>query len=266
MTKDNKTALKPQAGFTLVELAIVMIIIGLLIGGVLKGQQLITNAQITATVAQIKAIDAATTSFKDQFATVPGDMANPTARIPNCPAVGACGNVGNADGRVGAASISFAAVPAGEQIGYWAQLSADGLLTGITPNTAAMTITGWGQYAPASKITGGGFDVGWNAGGAASLNAIEDNTAVTNAGEYLALHGTAGAIVGAAAADSFLTANQADRIDTKIDDGSPNTGTVVAGGNAAASATACVSATGAAGVYNEKLPGALCSLYIQFQN
>ena len=45
-----------QAGFTLVELAIVMIIIGLLIAGVLKGQELIANARVTSTVAQIKAI------------------------------------------------------------------------------------------------------------------------------------------------------------------------------------------------------------------
>jgi prepilin-type N-terminal cleavage/methylation domain-containing protein len=54
-----------QAGFTLVELAIVMIIIGLLIAGVLKGQELIANARVTSTVAQVKAIDAAISTFKD---------------------------------------------------------------------------------------------------------------------------------------------------------------------------------------------------------
>ena len=47
--------MRAQAGFTLVELAIVMIIIGLLIAGVLKGQALIGNAKVTAQVAQIKA-------------------------------------------------------------------------------------------------------------------------------------------------------------------------------------------------------------------
>jgi prepilin-type N-terminal cleavage/methylation domain-containing protein len=258
---------KSQAGFTLVELAIVMIIIGLLIGGVLKGQQLITNAQITSTVAQVKAIDAATTSFKDQYAAVPGDMLTPTARIPNCLAAGNCGIVGNGDGRVGTATVTFAAAAAGEQLGYWAQLNAAGLLTGLNPPTTAQNCTGgWNTYAPSSKITGGGYDVGWNAGGAAALTAIEDNTAVANSGEYLSLHGTGCAATGGAAADSFLTPNLATRIDTKIDDGTPNTGTVLAAGNAAAGATSCASATGATGVYNEAITKSVCSLYIQFQN
>ena len=85
MTPSQKN-MRGQAGFTLVELAIVMIIIGLLIAGVLKGQQLITNAQIAATVAQVKAFDAATTSFKDMYAAMPGDMSTAAslARLPNC--------------------------------------------------------------------------------------------------------------------------------------------------------------------------------------
>jgi prepilin-type N-terminal cleavage/methylation domain-containing protein len=257
-----------QAGFTLVELAIVMIIIGLLIGGVLKGQQLITNAQVTSTTAQIKAIDAATTSFRDQYAATPGDMVTPSARIPNC-ATGACANPGNGDGRVGAASIDFTAAPTAdlEQVGYWAQLNAAGLLTGIQPDTAGTSATAWGQYAPASKISGGGFDVGWYAGGVSLAG--QQNTDATNpapAGEYLSLHGTAGAATAGSAADSFLTPNLAARVDTKIDDGQPNTGTVQAAGAAAASGTSCASGATVASVYNEALTQALCSLYLQFQN
>ncbi len=78
--------MRAQAGFTLVELAIVMIIIGLLIAGVLKGQALITNAKVTAQVAQFKAVDAATSTFKDMYSALPGDIALATTRLPNCAA------------------------------------------------------------------------------------------------------------------------------------------------------------------------------------
>ena len=230
--QNNTTALRSQAGFTLVELAIVMIIIGLLIGGVLKGQQLITNAQITATVAQIKAIDAATTSFKDQYAGMPGDLLLPNNRIPNCAVGTNCGQPGNGDGHVAnGAIVSFTAAPATEQTGYWAQLNATGLLTGINPGTA-IAATSWGQYAPASKINGGGFDIGWFAGNALLTAEQQGTAANVQTGHYLSLHGTPAAVTAATAADSFMTANQADRIDTKIDDGAPDTGTVLAAGHA----------------------------------
>jgi prepilin-type N-terminal cleavage/methylation domain-containing protein len=92
--------MRSSAGFTLVELAIVMIIIGLLIAGVLKGQALIANAQVTATVAQVKAIEAATTTFRDTYAALPGDMASPTTKLPNC-AAAPCATAGNGDGSIG---------------------------------------------------------------------------------------------------------------------------------------------------------------------
>lgn len=258
-SQDNNAALKPQAGFTLVELAIVMIIIGLLIGGVLKGQQLITNAQITATVAQIKAIDAATTSFRDNYAGMAGDLINANVRLTNC-AAAPCftAGVGDGDGKIDnatAGGLDFSAAPTGEQVQYWSQLNAAGLLTGLQP---AGAITSWGNQMPASKLTGGGFDIAWFAGNVAfgaQSNGIAANVIT---GHYLAMHGTAGAKMATAAPDAFMTANQAARIDTKIDDGVGNTGTVLAGG-----AKTCTSATG---VYAEALPGALCSLYIQFQN
>src|SRR5271166_4848058 len=98
--RNTQKSRRSQAGFTLVELAIVMIIIGLLIAGVLKGQELIGNARTTATVAQIKAIDAGVSTFKDTYASLPGDMTNPTVRLPNCAAGTACGNAGNGDGQL----------------------------------------------------------------------------------------------------------------------------------------------------------------------
>jgi prepilin-type N-terminal cleavage/methylation domain-containing protein len=249
---------KSQAGFTLVELAIVMIIIGLLIGGVLKGQQLITNAQITAQVAQIKSIDAATTSFRDQYAGMAGDLLTPQARLPACTAL-PCNAVGNGDGKVDTAAgaqIDFSAASGGEQDAYWAQLNAAGLLTGLNP---AAGNTFWGGNYPSSKLAGGGLDIGWYAGNACFPNQVGclNAGAGVGTGHYLAIHGTANAAVGAAAPDAFMTANQAARIDTKIDDGVPGTGTVQPSG-----AAACVNAA----AYQEAVSGASCGLFVQFQN
>ncbi len=62
-----------QAGFTLVEIAIVMVIIGLLIGGVLKGQAMIQNAKAKRVVKQADELRAAIMSFYDKFGVYPGD-------------------------------------------------------------------------------------------------------------------------------------------------------------------------------------------------
>ena len=56
-----------QQGFTLVELAIVLVIVGLLIGGILKGQELIGNAQLSSQVTQMRGVQTAFNGFRDQF-------------------------------------------------------------------------------------------------------------------------------------------------------------------------------------------------------
>ena len=99
MGKQEDAHRQEEAGFTLVELAIVMIIIGLLIGGILKGQELIANAQITGTASCVKGIDAATTTFRDTYAAMPGDMTNAGTRLPNC-AVAPCTNTGDGNNRL----------------------------------------------------------------------------------------------------------------------------------------------------------------------
>ena len=67
--------LQTQKGFTLVEIAIVLVIIGLLLGGVLKGQELITNAKIKAVTSDFDNISAAYYAFQDRTGDVPGDAA-----------------------------------------------------------------------------------------------------------------------------------------------------------------------------------------------
>jgi prepilin-type N-terminal cleavage/methylation domain-containing protein len=62
-----------QRGFTLIEIAIVLVIIGLLLGGVLQGQQLIENSRVKSAVNDFNGIAAATFSYQDRYGRLPGD-------------------------------------------------------------------------------------------------------------------------------------------------------------------------------------------------
>src|SRR5437762_14213912 len=82
-----------EAGFTLVEIAIVLVIIGLLLGGILKGQEMITQAKIKNVINDFNGIAVAVTSYQDRYRALPGDDANATTRRTTQ----AAGN-GNGDG------------------------------------------------------------------------------------------------------------------------------------------------------------------------
>jgi prepilin-type N-terminal cleavage/methylation domain-containing protein len=69
-----------QQGFTLVEIAIVLVIIGLLLGGILKGQEMITQAKIKNVVADFSGISAAYYGYQDRYRAIPGDDANAPTR------------------------------------------------------------------------------------------------------------------------------------------------------------------------------------------
>jgi len=65
-----------QRGFTLVEIAIVLVIIGLLLGGILKGQEMITQAKIKNVIADMTGISAAMYGYQDRYRALPGDDKN----------------------------------------------------------------------------------------------------------------------------------------------------------------------------------------------
>ena len=67
-------------GFTLVEIAIVLVIIGLLLGGILKGQEMITQAKIKNAVADFSGISAAYYGYQDRYRAIPGDDPNAATR------------------------------------------------------------------------------------------------------------------------------------------------------------------------------------------
>ncbi|WP_024851760.1 prepilin-type N-terminal cleavage/methylation domain-containing protein [Hydrogenovibrio kuenenii] len=77
LTQQKKSS---QKGFTLVEMAIVLVIIGLLLGGVLKGQELIANARMKASISQIQQLTAAVYTYQDKTEYLPGDDPNATVK------------------------------------------------------------------------------------------------------------------------------------------------------------------------------------------
>ena len=87
-----------QGGFTLVEIAIVLVIIGLLLGGVLKGQELITQAKIRNVANDINGMSAAVYGYQDRYKKFPGDDNDAATRWTN-PAT----ESGDGNGAVGAA-------------------------------------------------------------------------------------------------------------------------------------------------------------------
>lgn len=215
MSEQVCTKKQAQAGFTLVELAIVMIIIGLLIGGVLQGQQMIANARVTSTVAELEAFEAAMVSFDDMYGELPGDIAAPDDRIPDC-AGAPCSNAGDENGEIGDGDPSIA-LGATELSAVGPQLMAAGLLAGDP---------GGQFFASIQDVT---IVAGFNDGGAP--------TGDRSGGEFEEAHYVVTRNEdGEVASTGALRPVEAQQIDAKLDDGDP-----AAGGVLALGAAACVS-------------------------
>jgi prepilin-type N-terminal cleavage/methylation domain-containing protein len=140
-----------QDGFTLVEISIVMIIIGLLIGGTFGGMKLIENMQVNRTVQDLKAIESAALTFKDTYGRLPGDMANTAARLPNC-TVAPCATGGNGNRRIDWTTWNEALTAGMEKFTFWSHLQAADLLSLGTKN---VTDLNFGEGQPEAAIPAG---------------------------------------------------------------------------------------------------------------
>lgn len=220
-------------GFTLVEIAIVLVIIGLLLGGILKSHELITGARVHNLISQQDSIKTAFFGFQERFRAIPGDYAQAMTNI------GGVTQNGDGNGRV-----ENTAVP-NEAILAWEHLSRAGFLTRTytydpTESAATSPTNPYGVYLHLV------FDGIYGAGSTATPSPPRHNLKT----------------------GSQIPVELIAEIDRKIDDGAPNAGAFQFSryqGNATTAPMdgfpappSCTSATSAAGVWNVTNGSANC--------
>src|ERR1700675_5195028 len=115
---------RTHAGFTLVEIAIVLVIIGLLLGGILKGQEMIVQAKVKNSIQDFSGVSAAYYGYQDRYRAIPGDDAGATRwGIP-------ANQAGNGD-RVLQGTYTSVTVT-DESAMWWDHLRRSGFITGGT--------------------------------------------------------------------------------------------------------------------------------------
>lgn len=132
-----------QRGFTLVEIAIVLVIIGLLLGGILKGQELITSARVRNIADQNSGVQAAYYGFIDRYRQVPGDW-NATNAAQAIPTVT---TGGDDSGRLDGTNAWV------EALALWEHLSKAGFIQGSYPGGSAQP-TSASNSAPRNAFNG----------------------------------------------------------------------------------------------------------------
>jgi len=222
-----------SAGFTLVEMSIVIVIIGLLIGGILMGQNLFHAAHIRSVYTDAQSYITAIGYFHDKYESLPGDMYNAESVWGTAAAGAACDITNNSDkttcsgngnGRIEwGVVVGAAGTETNEMFRAWQQLNNADMIafkaTGIAGGAGTYDAVP-GSNVPSSRITGAGFTLVDAVG--PGLNPAWFIGPTYNNALYF------GATTPTTVTQSpALSAADAESIDKKIDDGKPGTGSVV---------------------------------------
>lgn len=214
-----------QRGFSLVELSIVLVILGLLTGGILAGQSLIRAAELRSISTQYAQYRSAAYSFRDKYFALPGDMANATAFWTS-----AGGNGGNAACMAAQTTTQATCNGTGdgiitglpddawaERFLAWKHLANAGLVEGSytgKTNGAVNSYTALaGTNVPPAKVGNGFFDFSYAYANPTLLHAQSNTNRNT-----INMYATQGLAFGA------IMPEEAWNVDTKLDDGSPYRG------------------------------------------
>ena len=242
-----------RQGFSLVELSIVLVILGLLTGGILAGQSLIRASELRAVTSEYSRYTAAINTFRDKFFALPGDFTATTTGLPSATWIGQ----GDSDGLVETTGTATS----NEISLFWIHLAAAGLIEGSYTNVANTTFTA-GTHNPKSKLG----NAAWNVGNLGTVLAASTTYYEGNYGNVFYFgSGTSATTPGA-----ILKAEEAWNIDTKLDDARPQTGLVTSLeslGSATAGAgcvnVAASSSATTATAYDLAGTGTTCSIVIK---
>lgn len=228
--RPDKTTRKSAlaTGFTLIELSIVVVIIGLIAGGVLVGQDLIRAAAVRAQISQIEKFSTAVNTFRGKYGYLPGDMNAVTAsQLGFATRAGTPGRGdgnGVIEGYYYQGGILYGWDQLGEPAFFWEDLSAAGLIEGRV-NTAidgppAGPITPMDVWMPSAKIGRDNYVYVYS-------NTNDGADVAANGVNYFGLSGISTmSIAGNITSVPAINESEALAIDGKIDDGLPISGRV----------------------------------------
>lgn len=238
MKKHIINRMNKQLGFSLVELAIVLVIIGLIVGGILTGQDLIRASEVNRVQAEVNKIKTAANTFRIKYNGLPGDIKNATSYWGNAQTGSTGGECaapntnqgsgtqtcnGNGNGLISSWVVS--SVENHEIFRFWQHLANAGLYPGSYTGVAVTAATtqlnaSIGGNIPEGPLAGSGFFI-WNIG---------THTSATSGDYFEGVWGNT-IIFGARSGSSALfgpifTPAEAYSLDAKYDDGLPGRGNV----------------------------------------